>query len=131
MWSKIQHATATGKRVVVEPRLVRPIAVMKLRINGEYFPERTTLHDPVDGLHCRYRTIRQVNSQQAVCIASCLDYSSRFKSIPSERLLTEHRYSLLERSDRLLRVKSIRRGNHNPVEIVTQQFLERREENCP
>src|SRR5215212_9214777 len=129
MRSKVQHTATTGKRVVVEPRFVRSITVMKFRIDGKNLPERTTLNKPAHALHCGYRTVRQVNSEQAVCAASGLDYSSRFKSVPSEGLLTKNCNALLERRNRLFRVKPVRCGNHNSVEIVAQQLIERREEN--
>src|SRR5215203_5633114 len=129
MWSQIQYAPAAGKRVVVEPSFVRSITVMKLRIDGKNLSQRTTLNKPAHALHCGYRTVRQVNSEQAVCAASGLDYSSRFKSVPSEWLLTKNCNALLERRDCLFRVKPVRCGNHNSVEVVAQQLIERREEN--
>src|SRR5215212_2056816 len=129
MRSEIENAAATRKRVVTKPGLVRPIAVMKLRIDSKHFPQLTTLNQITDRLHCRYRSIRQIHSQQPVRIPRCIDYHSRLRRIPPERLLTEHRNPALECRNRLLGVKAIRRRNHDSIEILTQQFLKVRELN--
>src|ERR1051325_10237417 len=129
MRSKVQHTSATRERVVAKPRLVRSIAIVKLRINRKDLPKLTVLDKRINRLHRRYRAVRQINSEQTICIASRLDDSSRFKRIAAERLLTEHRDSSLECRNGLLGVKAIGRSDYDSIEIVIEQLVESREHN--
>src|SRR5215213_10394188 len=123
MRSEIENAAATRKREVTKPRLVRPVAVVKFRIDSKDMPQLTTLNKVTDRLHRRYRPIRQINSQQTVCLPCCIYYLSRLNGIPAERLLTEHRNPTFECGNGLFRVKAIGRSDHDSIEILIQQLI--------
>src|ERR1044072_3535409 len=125
MHSEIKNTATACEREITKPCLVRPVTVVKLRIDSKHFTQRTTLNKRTHRSHRRYRAVRQIDSQQTVCRARRIDYLSRLMRIPAKRLLTEHRRPTFERCNRLLRVKAIGRRNPHSIKRQIQQLLKR------
>src|SRR5687768_12598392 len=99
MNSQIQNAAAAGQRVVVKPRLVRAIGVMKPRVDREHLSQRAALDQRLHLLHRGNVSIREIDPERAVSSSRDFNNASGLESVASERLLTEDRQTAIECGD--------------------------------
>jgi len=124
--AQIHHTAATGKCGIVEPRLVRSVAVVKNQIHRKDLAELALGDELANPLHAAGEPIGEVDRQETIRPAGCLDRGMRLGDVASERLLTKNRTAGIQSADRLLGMKCTGCRDHDAVELQLQEIVQRR-----
>ncbi len=125
MHAEIYDAAAAGKRLVVEPRLARPVGVVKGEVHREHGAEFARRDQVADLPHAVGVAIGEIDAQKPVDMPGGFDHRRGLVARAAERFLAKNRHALLQSHDRLGGVERARRGDHDAVELVVEQCLER------
>lgn len=125
MHSQIHHATTTGLAAIVEPILVRPVSIMKLKIDGKDLTEFSAAKDVVDDADPPGFPVGEIDTDQPGCRARCRQNGGHLSRVAAQGLLAEHGDAPLQYLDCLRSVHGTWRGNHYTVRFKGKEFVHR------